>query len=82
MKAIIEIKMDNAAFGHGTETALELSQVLSRLGDNCERYLVSEVGHSATATDVNGNTVARMDIVKGDRKVKSMYGLENHNYDS
>tara|TARA_B100000953_G_scaffold253336_1_gene216521 strand:+ start:791 stop:1072 length:282 start_codon:yes stop_codon:yes gene_type:complete len=66
MKAIIEIEMDNAAFGHGTETALELSQVLSRLGDNCERYLVSEVGHSATATDMNGNYVAKLEIVEED----------------
>ena len=63
MKAIIEIEMDNAAFGHGTETALELSSVLTRLGDNCEKYLVCEAVHSATATDMNGNYVARLDVV-------------------
>ena len=81
MKAIIEIEMDNPAFGHGTETALELSQVLSRLGDNCEKYLVSEVGHSATATDMNGNYVAKLEIVEddlvitqGDKKLKEMLG--------
>jgi len=66
MKAIIEIKMDNAAFGQGSETALELSNVLARLGDNCERYLVSEVGHSATATDMNGNYVAKLEVVEND----------------
>ena len=66
MKAIIEINMDNDAFGQGTETALELSNVLTRLGDNCERYLVSEVGHSATATDMNGNYVAKLEIVGED----------------
>ena len=64
MKAIIEIEMDNAAFGQGTETALELSSVLTRLGDNCERHLVCEVGHSATATDMNGNYVAKLEIVE------------------
>jgi hypothetical protein len=88
MKAIIEIEMDNAAFGHGTETALELSSVLTRLGDNCERHLVCEVGHHTTAADMNGNYVARLDIIddkstesKGtnhDNKVRYMYGLRNH----
>ena len=66
MKAIIEIEMDNAAFGQGTETALELSSVLTRLGDNCERHLVCEVGHSATATDMNGNYVAKLELVEND----------------
>jgi hypothetical protein len=76
MKAIIEIEMDNAAFGHGTETALELSQVLGRLGDNCERYLVSEVGHTATATDMNGNYVAKLEIV-GDEHLVAHYDEES-----
>ena len=68
MKAIIEIEMDNDAFGyHGsTETALELSSVRTRLGDNCERHLVCEVGHSATATDMNGNYVAKLELVEND----------------
>ena len=63
MKAVIEIDMDNDAFGHGTETALELSQVLTRLGDNCERHVVCDVGHFTSATDMNGNYVARLDVV-------------------
>ena len=65
MKAIIEIEMDNDAFGyHGsTETALELSSVLTRLGDNCERHLICDVGHYTSATDMNGNYVARLDVV-------------------
>ncbi len=62
MKATIEIEMDNAAFGYGSETAFELSQVLNRLADNCERYMISEVGHSTTATDTNGNYVAKLEI--------------------
>ena len=53
MKAIIEIEMDNAAFGHGTETALELSQVLSRLGDNCEKYLVGNKYYIRTIRDID-----------------------------
>lgn len=66
MKAVIEINMDNDAFGHGTETALELSQVLTRLGDNCEKHMVCKVGHYTTAADMNGHFVARLDVISSD----------------
>ena len=83
MKAVIEIELGNDAFGNNdAERLFEMSNVLERLVDNAGRIMAVDVGDFVTAQDVNGNTVARMDIVKGDRKVKSMYGLENHNYDS
>ncbi len=83
MKAIIEIELGNDAFGNNdAERLFEMSNVLERLVDNAGRIMAVDVGDFTTAQDANGNTVARMDIVEGDIKVKRMYGLENHNYDS
>tara|TARA_B100001765_G_C19280666_1_gene239773 strand:- start:218 stop:448 length:231 start_codon:yes stop_codon:yes gene_type:complete len=63
MKAVIEIEMDNDAFMH-PNTSLELSRVLARMGDDIERMQVNDVGHYTTVTDLNGNTVGRLDIVE------------------
>ena len=83
MKAVIEIELGNDAFGsNDAERLFEMSNVLERLVDNAGRIMAVDVGDFTTAQDANGNTVARMDIVEGDIKVKRMYGLENHNYDS
>jgi len=83
MKAIIEIELGNDAFGsNDAERLFEMQNVLERLVDNAGRIMAVDVGDFVTAQDANGNTVARMDIVEGDIKVKRMYGLENHNYDS
>tara|TARA_B100000959_G_C14576767_1_gene458211 strand:+ start:246 stop:497 length:252 start_codon:yes stop_codon:yes gene_type:complete len=83
MKAIIEIELGNDAFGNNdAERLFEMSNVLERLVDSAGRIMAVDVGDFVTAQDANGNTVARMDIVEGDIKVKRMYGLENHNYDS
>ena len=83
MKAVIEIELGNDAFGNNdAERLFEMSNVLERLVDNAGRIMAVDVGDFTTAQDANGNTVARMDIVEGDIKVKRMYGLENHNYDS
>jgi hypothetical protein len=83
MKAVIEIELGNDAFGNNdAERLFEMRNVLDRLMDNAQRIMAADVGDMATAQDFNGNTVARMDIVEGDIKVKRMYGLENHNYDS
>ncbi len=77
MKAIIEIELDNAAFGDSpAERLLEMENVTEKLMANAARIMAADVGDFVTAQDYNGNTVARMDIVK--TKVKSMYGLENH----
>ena len=77
MKAIIEIELDNAAFGDSpAERLFEMENITEKLMANAARIMAVDVGDFVTAQDYNGNTVARMDIVK--TKVKSMYGLENH----
>jgi hypothetical protein len=82
MKAKIEIELGNDAFGNNAaERLFEMRNVVERLMDNADRIMAADIGDFTTAQDVNGNTVARMDIVEGDIKVKRMYGLENHNYD-
>jgi len=83
MKAKIEIELGNSAFGNNdAERLFEMRNVLDRLMDNADRIMAADVGDFTTAQDLNGNTVARMDIVEGDIKVKRMYGLENHNYET
>jgi nitrous oxide reductase len=67
MKAKIEIEMDNDAFRNTTTghcAANELARILGRLEDDVSRYMIGEVGHHATCTDYNGNTVGKLDIVE------------------
>jgi|TARA_B100001971_G_C18002868_1_gene438264 hypothetical protein len=65
MKAIIEIELGNDAFGNNdAERLFEMSNVLERLVGNAGRIMAVDVGDFVTAQDVNGNTVARMDIVE------------------
>ena len=65
MKAIIEIELDNDAFGSNpAERLFEMQNVTERLMDNVGRIMAVDVGDFATAQDVNGNTVARIDIVE------------------
>ncbi len=65
MKAVIEIELGNDAFGNNAaERLFEMQNVLERLGDNAGRIMAVDVGDFVTAQDVNGNTVARMDIVE------------------
>ena len=80
MKAVIEIEMDNDAFRNTpTCAANELARILGRLEDDVSRYMIGEVGHHATCTDYDGNTVGRLDIVEddevitqGDKKLKEL----------
>ena len=63
MKAIIEIELGNDAFGsNDAERLFEMNNVVNRLMDNAGRIMAVDVGDFVTAQDVNGNTVARMDI--------------------
>ncbi len=65
MKAKIEIKLGNDAFGNNAaERLFELRNVMERLMDNAERIMVTEEGDFATASDTNGNTVARLELVE------------------
>ena len=61
MKAIIKIELDNDAFVQGG-VDYELSRVLDNLSDKVLDNVVCEVGHVVTAQDVNGNTVAELNI--------------------
>jgi len=64
MKAVIEIKLGNDAFGNNDAARLfEMRNVMDRLMDNAQRIMAADVGDMATAQDYNGNTVARMDII-------------------
>jgi hypothetical protein len=62
MKAIISIELNNDAFAQGG-VDYELSRVLNNLADKVLDNVVCDIGHMTTAQDVNGNTVARLDIV-------------------
>ena len=65
MKAIIEIKLGNEAFGNNdAERLFEMRQVMEKLMDNATQIMAASVGDMASARDFNGNTVARMDIVE------------------
>ena len=65
MKAKIEIKLGNDAFGNNAaERLFELRNVMERLMDNAERIMVTDEGDFATASDANGNTVARLELVE------------------
>jgi hypothetical protein len=64
MKAIIEVELGNAAFGeHDADMRYELRCVLERLIDNADRIRVTSAGDFATASDTNGNSVAKLKIV-------------------
>ena len=64
MKAIIEINLNNDAFGiNDAERLFEMRQVMEKLMDNATQIMAANVGDMASAQDYNGNTVARMDIV-------------------
>ena len=64
MKAVIEINMGNAAFGNNdSERLFEMQNVMERLVDRAGQIMAVDAGDFVTAQDVNGNTVARMDIV-------------------
>ena len=64
MKAIIEINLNNEAFGiNDAERLFEMRNLLDRLMDNAQRIMAADVGDMASSQDTNGNTVARMDIV-------------------
>ena len=67
MKANIQIELGNSAFGNNAaERLFEMRNVVDRLMDNADRIMAADVGDFTTAQDVNGNTVARMDIVDDD----------------
>ena len=57
MKAVIEIKMDNAAFG-GLDAGLELARILRGVAQACEEGRDRKV-----LFDVNGNNVGEFKIV-------------------
>ena len=63
MKAIIEIKLDNAAFGDNDVSRMnEMRNVMDRLMDNAQRGYWRP--SCITAQDFNGNTVARMTVME------------------
>jgi hypothetical protein len=63
MKAIIEIKMDNAAFEAAPK--VELHRILRQLSGNVlNEGGVHRVGDSIAAIDINGNTVGKLEIVE------------------
>ena len=65
MKAIIEIELGNDAFGDTpAERLFEMQNVMERLVDRAGKMMAVDAGDFVTAQDVNGNTVARMDIVE------------------
>lgn len=65
MKAIIEIKLGNEAFGNNSaERLFEMQNVTDRLMDRAGKMMAVDIGDFVTAQDYNGNTVARMDIVE------------------
>jgi len=65
MKAKIEIELGNSAFGNNAaERLFEMRNVVERLMDNADRIMVTEEGDFATASDTNGNTVARLELVE------------------
>ena len=65
MKAIIEIDLGNDALGNNpAERLFEMQNVLERLVDRAGKIMAVDVGDFVTAQDVNGNTVARLDIVE------------------
>tara|TARA_Y100000004_G_scaffold188589_1_gene242945 strand:+ start:1425 stop:1625 length:201 start_codon:yes stop_codon:yes gene_type:complete len=64
MKAKIEIELGNDAFGNTpAERLFEMQNVIERLVDRAGQIMAVDEGDFVTAQDVNGNTVARMDIV-------------------
>ena len=64
MKAKIEIDLGNDAFGATpAERLFEMQNVMERLVDRAGQIMAVDAGDFVTAQDVNGNTVARMDIV-------------------
>ena len=64
MKAKIEIELGNDAFGNTpAERLFEMQNVMERLVDRAGQIMAVDEGDFVTAQDVNGNTVARMDIV-------------------
>ena len=64
MKAIIEIELDNDAFGNNAaERLFEMQNVTEKLMDRAGKIMAVDVGDFVTAQDYNGNTVARMDII-------------------
>lgn len=62
MKAILEVKMNNAAFDD--QGALELSRILDTLRINVLNDEVCRIGDRTTARDINGNTVGKLEIVE------------------
>jgi len=64
MKAVIKIELGNEAFGNtSAERLFEMQNVMERLVDRAGQIMAVDAGDFVTAQDVNGNTVARMDIV-------------------
>tara|TARA_B110001454_G_scaffold180127_1_gene173636 strand:- start:176 stop:376 length:201 start_codon:yes stop_codon:yes gene_type:complete len=65
LKAVIEIKLGNDAFGDTpAERLFEMQNVTERLMDRAGKIMAVDAGDFVTAQDYNGNTVARMDIVE------------------
>ena len=65
MKAVIEIKLGNDAFGDTpAERLFEMQNVTERLMDRAGKIIAVDAGDFVTAQDYNGNTFARMDIVE------------------
>ena len=62
MKAVIKIRMDNAAFSDGL-CGLELARILRKLADKME-YLC-DIGARELLMDGNGNRVGLCEIKEG-----------------
>ena len=80
MKATLQINMDNAAFGE--RPATELARILRNMAQDVDEHCLQYAGDAVFAIDINGNSVGKLEIVEDNKKVKRIYGLENHNYDN
>ena len=80
MKATLQINMYNAAFGE--RPATELARILRNMAQDVDEHCLQYAGDAVFAIDINGNSVGKLEIVEDNKKVKRIYGLENHNYDN
>ena len=77
MKTILEINMDNAAFGE--RPATELARILRNIAQDVDEHCLQYVGDAVFAIDINGNSVGKLEIIEddlvitqGDKKLKEM----------
>ena len=80
MKATLQVHMGNAAFGE--RPATELARILRNMAQDVDEHCLQYAGDAVFAIDINGNSVGKLEIVEDNKKVKRIYGLENHNYDN